>query len=86
MVLLPPCNLVLGNDKVMVFNSAPWTFVDPEENKQAWFWLLFSVGQTQPDLLVATFFLVCFLQRFQVLLVIVTAIVPMYLQFSKLHI
>lgn len=87
MILLPPWNLVLVIDKVMMFNSASWTFVYPEENKQAYFQMLLSVGQTQPDFLVATTFSqLCFHQCFQALLVIVTVIVPTdYLQFSKLH-
>ena len=71
----------------MVFNSAAWTFVYPEENKQGYFQMLLSVGQTQPDFSVATTFSqLCFRQRFQALLVIVTVIVLTgYLKFSKLH-
>ena len=85
MILLPPWNLVLVIDKVIVFNSASWTFVYPEENKQGYFQMLFSVGQTQPDFsVVTTFSQLCFLQ--QALLVIVTVIVLTgYLKFSKLH-
>lgn len=70
-----------------MFNSASWTFVYPEENKRAYFQMLLSVGQTQPDFLVATTFSqLCFQQCFQAFLVIVTVIVPAdHLQFSKLH-
>lgn len=87
MVLLPPCNLVLGINKVMVFHSTPWTFVYLEENKQPHFGLLLTVGHTQPDCLVAAnFSQFCFLQHFQTLLVSVPVSVhTKSLQFSKLY-